>query len=132
MASVVADTHAIVWMLEADPRLSSAARTALTAAVTAGVRIHVSAVSLVKIIYLVEKGRIPRPAWERLAGLIVEADSFLNVVSLDAEVARTVERVPARDIPDMPDRIIAATALLLGLPLVTCDRRIAASVRTIW
>ncbi len=33
----------------------------------------------------------------------------------------------------MPDRIIAATALHLGLPLVTRDHRIrASSVTTIW
>jgi predicted nucleic acid-binding protein len=33
----------------------------------------------------------------------------------------------------MPDRIIAATALNLGLPLVTRDRRLqAAGIQTIW
>ena len=33
----------------------------------------------------------------------------------------------------MPDRIIAATALHLGLPLITWDRRIQlADVGTIW
>jgi predicted nucleic acid-binding protein len=33
----------------------------------------------------------------------------------------------------MPDRIIAATALALGLPLVTRDRKIrAADLETIW
>ena len=36
-------------------------------------------------------------------------------------------------VPDMPDRIIAATALSLGLPLVTRDGRIRDSgIRTIW
>jgi len=33
----------------------------------------------------------------------------------------------------MPDRIIAATALHLGLPLVTRDQRIAAAgIKTVW
>jgi predicted nucleic acid-binding protein len=36
-------------------------------------------------------------------------------------------------VPDMPDRIIAATAHHLGLPVVTRDRKIlASSVQTIW
>jgi PIN domain nuclease of toxin-antitoxin system len=36
-------------------------------------------------------------------------------------------------LPDLPDRIIAATALRLNLPLVTRDRKIQASqVNSIW
>ena len=35
--------------------------------------------------------------------------------------------------PDMPDRIIGATAIHLGLPLVTCDGNLSTSaVQTIW
>ncbi len=42
-------------------------------------------------------------------------------------LAENVHRKP------MPDRIIAATALHLGLPLVTRDRRLqAAIIQTIW
>ena len=34
----------------------------------------------------------------------------------------------ARDeVPDMPDRIIGATALYLGLPLITRDKNLASS-----
>jgi predicted nucleic acid-binding protein len=37
------------------------------------------------------------------------------------------------EIPDMPDRIIAATAIHLGVPVLSRDGRIrASSVRTIW
>jgi PIN domain nuclease of toxin-antitoxin system len=37
-------------------------------------------------------------------------------------------------VPDMPDRIIAATALLLGLPLLARDRRIGqlTSIHSLW
>jgi predicted nucleic acid-binding protein len=37
-------------------------------------------------------------------------------------------------VPDMPDRIIAATALSLSLPLVTRDAKIQAvtTIQTIW
>jgi len=42
-------------------------------------------------------------------------------------------RVERAQIPDLPDRIIAATALYLGLPLISRDRRILLSdVDTIW
>jgi len=44
-----------------------------------------------------------------------------------------VHRMPRDLVPEMPDRIIAATALRLGLPLITRDRRIAAAgIKTIW
>lgn len=38
------------------------------------------------------------------------------------------------DVPDMPDRIVAATALKLGLPLLTRDRkiRLALGTRALW
>jgi predicted nucleic acid-binding protein len=38
------------------------------------------------------------------------------------------------EVPDMPDRIIAATALNLNLPLVTHDHKILATsvIQTIW
>jgi predicted nucleic acid-binding protein len=52
---------------------------------------------------------------------------------LDEGVAKAVYRVPRNAVPDMPDRIIAATALYLGLPLVTKDGRLRkAGISTIW
>ncbi|MBI3665402.1 MAG: hypothetical protein HY236_04130 [Acidobacteria bacterium] len=42
-------------------------------------------------------------------------------------------QIPGGVIPDLPDRVIAATAIRLNLPLVTRDGRIqAASIETIW
>jgi predicted nucleic acid-binding protein len=36
-------------------------------------------------------------------------------------------------VPDMPDRIVAATALYLGVPVISRDGRIRASnVQTVW
>jgi len=55
------------------------------------------------------------------------------LADLTAGVVEALTRVPRTHVPDMPDRIIAATALHLGLPLMTRDRSIQrAGVRTIW
>lgn len=48
-------------------------------------------------------------------------------------VADTGARVPRAEVPDMPDRIIAATAVCLGLALISKDRKIQLSgAKTIW
>jgi PIN domain nuclease of toxin-antitoxin system len=41
--------------------------------------------------------------------------------------------VPRVEIPDMPDRIVAATALYFGVPAISRDGRIRASnIQTVW
>ena len=42
----------------------------------------------------------------------------MTVVALDYDVAHTMQSGPRHIVPDMPDRIIAAMALHLNLPLV--------------
>jgi predicted nucleic acid-binding protein len=51
---------------------------------------------------------------------------------LDTAVAEAVRTIPRDIVPDMPDRIIAATAVRLNAELVTRDRRLhsAGALRT--
>lgn len=48
----------------------------------------------------------------------------ISVVPVGIEVGNALTQVPRDIVPDMPDRIIAGTALHLGLPLVTRDELI--------
>lgn len=94
--------------------------------------IAVSAVSLIELTYLVEKGRLPPDVLARVVAL-AESGAGLTVVPVDGAVARALAAVPRSEVPDLPDRVIAATAMHLGLPLVSRDRKILAScVTTIW
>ncbi|MGH9795363.1 MAG: type II toxin-antitoxin system VapC family toxin [Candidatus Acidiferrales bacterium] len=132
MAAVL-DTHAAIWYLRPSRELSPTALQAIRRAVGSGNPIYVSAISLVETIFLVEKGRLPLEALQRLEAGLKDHASGLVVAPVDAAVADGVYRVPRTAVPDMPDRIIAATALHLGLPLVTRDRRLqAAGIKTIW
>ena len=133
MATVVADTHAAVWYLTNSPRLSSAAAKALDNASAAGDSILVPSISLVELTYLVEKGRVPAEARKRLVDALAGPDGPYELAPLDGRVAAAVELIDRDVVPDLPDRVIAATALSSGAALVSRDGRIRASqVRTTW
>lgn len=133
MSPIVTDTHSLLWFLSRSPRLSRVAHDAMQSALSEGHPLLVPSICLVEIIYLTEKQRIPAEGLERLHGHLDEPDSGLLLVPLDLGVTQALQTISRLDVPDMPDRIIAATALRLGLPLVSADRKIRASiVETIW
>jgi len=102
-------------------------------AVEGGKPVYVSAISIIETIYLIERGRVPLQALQRLEAGLSDSASGLRVAPVDEAVAQAIHRVPRDQVPDMPDRIIAATALQLGLPLITRDQRIqSAGIKTIW
>jgi PIN domain nuclease of toxin-antitoxin system len=133
MPAVVADTHALIWYLANDPRLSAAAGAAMDEAGARGDAILVSASTLVELTYLVEKGRLSAIARQRLVNLLADSAGPFQLAPLDAEIAAAVERVDRHLIPDLPDRVIAATAIAWNSPLVSRDERIRASeISTVW
>lgn len=132
MAAVL-DTHAAIWYVFIRKRLSQDALRFIRRSVENGRPVYVSAISIVETIYLIERGRIPLEAIQRLEAGLKDPASGLLVAPVDEDVAEAVHRVPRDIVPDMPDRIIAATALHLGLPLITRDQRIqSAGIKTIW
>ncbi len=131
--SVVLDTHAVLWYLENFRELSLNARSAIEDAIRDGRDVHVSTISIIETVYLVERQRLPPTALQRLRHALLDPDAGLSIAPVDASVATALANIPRSVVPDMPDRIIAATALHLGLPLVTRDRRLcAAGIPTIW
>lgn len=134
MSALVADTHAILWYFFASSQLSVTARSAMDQTLQRGDPIFVATISLVEVAYLVEKGRVPAVSFERLYQLLFDTSSRFVAIDLDPRVASVLCDVPRALIPDMPDRIITATARYLNCPLVTADRQIQASrsAVTIW
>jgi PIN domain nuclease of toxin-antitoxin system len=133
MIVAIADTHAVIWYLFYDPRLGKAALAFINETVTNGDHIGVSAISLAEMVYLVEKARIPANSLIDLHSALSDPASILQHVPLDEAVAMRMTGISRSDIPDLPDRIIAATALYLGVPVISRDGRIRTSnVRTLW
>ena len=133
MTDYVAGTHALIWYLENSPRLGSQARAAFDACDRGEIRIYVPTICLVEIVYLMEKGRVSPVMKSMLDEELKSAESGLVLVDLNEDVADQTVNVLRDDIPDLPDRVIAATALALNLPLISRDRKIVLSgLETIW
>ncbi|MCL1468749.1 type II toxin-antitoxin system VapC family toxin [Argonema galeatum] len=126
MPSVVADTHTMIWYIFELPRLSAAALTALEQAVNEGNFIYFSAITIVEISYLIERGRLAGEVLTRVLNAADDPNVGILLAPLDRNISATIQQIDRATVPDMPDRIIAATALSLGLPLVTRDAKIQA------
>jgi hypothetical protein len=85
------------------------------------------------MVYLIEKGRIARNALNDLHSAIADPKAVLKHVPLDEGIAMKMAEISRQDIPDLPYRIVAATGLCLGVPVLSRDGRIRSSqIHTIW
>jgi len=106
----------------------------MDAAAASGGFIFIPTISVIEIIYLTEKGKLLPQTLPRLIQVVNLPNSSFTFIDLDSEIAQNLAQIPRSIVPDMPDRIISATALHLSLPLVTKDGKIQSlqSVQTIW
>lgn len=133
MPNAVTDTHALIWYLQDDTRLSRLASQYFDDCEHDGGRIRVPSICIIEIIYLLEKGRIPPNTLTVFLSNIRNPDTVLEIIDLSLPIILEARTVPRATVPDMPDRIIAATALYLALPLISRDAKIRlSSVPTIW
>ena len=133
MLGAVADTHTVIWYIFADSRLSVTARTTIEEIAAEGNQVAFSSITLAEIVYLSERGRINSTTLDRLLREVESDDALLVEIPFDRNIALTLRQVDRSQIPDLPDRIIAATALYLNLPVISRDRRIQlSSIDTIW
>jgi PIN domain nuclease of toxin-antitoxin system len=133
MIIAVADTHAALWYLDSDSRLSQTALMFMQHATQNGDQIAISGITLAEMVYLVEKGKITAQEFTQLANQLQVSAGLFVEIPVDLRIARALSKVDVTKIPDMPDRIIAATALHLNVPIISRDGKIKLSaLQTIW
>jgi PIN domain nuclease of toxin-antitoxin system len=133
MIAGVVDTHAALWYLFGDARLSASAKTFIDRAAAARRKVVISVISLAEILYLVEKTRLPFSAYEKLRQTLGAVDYVIDEAPLTTGIVEAMRQVPHDDVPDMPDRIVAASGIHFDVPGISRDGRIRASnIRTVW
>ncbi|MCL4266076.1 MAG: PIN domain-containing protein [Anaerolineae bacterium] len=130
----VTDTHALLWYLYDAQKLSVDAKEVFTKADAGEAEIIIPAIALVEIVYLAEKGRIAVDAVKNVLQLLSSHADNYAIADLNLGVAMALQMVDRAFVPDMPDRIIAATALHLNLPLLSRDGQIASlpGITVVW
>ena len=131
---IVLDTHALVWWVNGDSRLSKPAADAIEVALSDEYPVMISAITAWEIALLVDKNRLI---------LTMDLDEWLDTVDsiegvewvpVNRQVAVDSVNLPGEFHPDPADRLIVALARHENAELISADARIQAypHVRCTW
>ncbi len=129
---ILVDTHVVVWLAFHQDQLSQRAREAIDDARKTEDGLAISDITLLELATLASRGRLHLNI--TLESFLQEVESRFVVLPISPRACARIIGLPATYPKDPADRIIGATALVEGLPLVTADREIRRSkaLRTIW
>jgi PIN domain nuclease of toxin-antitoxin system len=129
---ILVDTHVVAWLAFDQDRISRKARSAIDEARKNADGLAISDITLLELATLAKKGRIHLDI--SLESFLQEVESRFVVLPISGRACARAMGLPATYPKDPADRVIAATALVEGLSLLTADRAIRRSrtVQTIW
>jgi len=130
VTDLLLDTHIVLWLNSGDERLGEATRRTIDTAWKAGGRILISSVSVWEIAILVDKGfiELDLPVNEWVERFLDRPG--LEAVALDQVTAARAYSLHHLEHRDPADRLLIASAIGLGCPLVTRDDRIRRFAKT--
>ncbi len=125
------DTCCIIWAVSKPSALSKMAKTLLTAE---DADIYVSVISSAELACAVERRRIIIDRhWKRWFRYYIDQNGW-QVKNITIEIMEEAYSLPDSFHTDPADRIIIATAITIGAPVVTKDEKVLnyPHVKTIW
>jgi len=130
---ILLDTHIWIWWISNMEKLPQKALTAINKAKVENA-IVISSISTWEIALLVEKGRLELSIAVRDWIRKTEGLPFVRFAAVDNTICLRSVSLPGEFYADPADRIIVATAMTLGIPLITRDEKILGypHVNTIW
>jgi PIN domain nuclease of toxin-antitoxin system len=129
---ILLDTHVVIWLVSGDSRLSRNARVAIDEARRGDRGLAISDFTLYEVVLASRKKRID--VHISIESFLFELEQHFEVLPITREVCVRTLSFPPNYPKDPADRIIGATALAHGLPLLTADQAIRDSeaLPTIW
>ncbi len=126
----VVDTHALIWYLLNDKKLSQSAKAIFQAAEQNQTILIISAIVIAELYYANVKNKW-FPDFVKLYGDII-SKPFIRFIPLEPNHILNFEQDAA--VPEMHDRVIAGVARRLNAPLISSDPLIkaAAIVMIVW
>ena len=124
------DTHALLWWFIDSPKLSPKAFEIFAGCEKGENVIFIPSIVVAEALSIFDKKRISFD-FKRLFKKIHESENFM-IVSLDYHIL--LKMVDLKDVCELHDKIIVATAKYLNLPIITKDRVLQnlSSINTIW
>jgi PIN domain nuclease of toxin-antitoxin system len=119
---ILLDTHIWIWWVHRDTQLPAKCRQLIEAHISTG--IGVSVISCWEVAMLVQYGRLDLAA--PVAEWVTASLAYpgVKLVELSTEIAIGATLLPSPFHRDPADRWLVASARVLGMKLVTLDRRI--------
>lgn len=126
---ITLDTHAFIWYLDKslNNKLSPKALKAIKEAEDSYI-VYLPIIVLMEVLYLIEKGRV-NLSFHRLLLNLEESVNY-ETVPFDTRLLKIAETIKGLEVHD---RLILATAILTGSPLISNDKEIhAKGIKVVW
>jgi PIN domain nuclease of toxin-antitoxin system len=126
----VTDTHALIWWFTDNPRISQKATEIFERCEKGENIIFIPSIVLAESLSIFDKKRVLFD-FKKLLKQIQESDNFV-LIALDYPILQKM--LALKNIPELHDKIIVATAKYLNLPIITKDKMLQNlfNLKTVW